>query len=474
MFVNYDIFEIDVEIKKEKNVAKIARLLADYFINIFNAKTFMNSDNTLGFFIWDGKRYRRGDEIAEKFLNDMHKFNQLEEFKIKVKSLRDEFFHHIQYSFVESHKIDNSLISFENFILSWNDFIKHDILSENFNDFLKDHDPEIYSFNYIRHCIDIEPFLLAADFETLAKSLTPNTVKIFQDWVGDKWQLLFEIIGYCLYPKYTFNKAIMLVGDGSNGKSTYLRLLKEILGKENIVSIPLKDLAESRFSGAELFGKLANIYADLPKTAITNTGQFKVLTGEDWVSADRKFRDRVNFENYAKLIFSCNELPHVSDMTPAFWRRWLVIKFPNKFSPVDNFFESNFDEVEISKIISLSLIAFKNVLQRGKFSFEETEADYKELWLKQSDSVYGFLQDSFSTGVLVKELGEKSDKQKMYEMYVKYCEENELTPVEKNTFTKRMEIYGFPVFKSSGKSYYKNIRINEPFRSEFDNLEVFK
>jgi Predicted ATPase len=209
----------------------------------------------------------------------------------------------------------------------------------------------------------------------------------------------------------------MLVGDGSNGKSTYLKLLRTILGKENITSISIQDLCSSRFALAELYGKLANIYPDLEKRALKDTGIFKIATGEDFVSADRKFKGRINFENYAKLFFSANELPLVSDMTYAFWRRWIVIQFPNKFQQIDNFFEKTFTKEEIEGVILVSLFAFRNVLLRKKFSFEESEVDYKEVWLRSSDSVYAFIQDSIENKILKREEGAK-EKLLMFINYI--------------------------------------------------------
>jgi Predicted ATPase len=110
-----------------------------------------------------------------------------------------------------------------------------------------------------------------------------------------------------------------------------------------------------------LRGKLANIFADLPSDALRNTG--KVLTGNDRITADRKHRDPIRFTNYAKLIFSCNQLPKVYDMTLAFWRRWLVIQFPNIFPPNEEFRKKFIEEITpkyASKILAYSLLLIKH------------------------------------------------------------------------------------------------------------------
>jgi phage/plasmid-associated DNA primase len=89
-------------------------------------------------------------------------------------------------------------------------------------------------------------------------------------------------------------------------------MLREILGEHNIASVPLQAFTnlDYRFLWTRLVGKLANIFADLPKAALSYTGVFKVLTGEDCLDLDRKSREPIGcYTNYAKMIFSANELP---------------------------------------------------------------------------------------------------------------------------------------------------------------------
>lgn len=81
-----------------------------------------------------------------------------------------------------------------------------------------------------------------------------------------------------------------------------------LLGGDNVSNIPWQGLGD-RFNKAELFGKLANIFADLPSKAIDDNGMFKVLTSEDYITAERKNRDPFSFRPYARFLFSCNEIP---------------------------------------------------------------------------------------------------------------------------------------------------------------------
>src|SRR5262249_26138986 len=75
--------------------------------------------------------------------------------------------------------------------------------------------------------------------------------------------LIEEILGWCLIPDRRFEQAVMLTGEGENGKSVFLDLVGYLLGENNVSNVALQDLEENRFRAAELYGKLANVFADL-------------------------------------------------------------------------------------------------------------------------------------------------------------------------------------------------------------------
>lgn len=94
--------------------------------------------------------------------------------------------------------------------------------------------------------------------------------------------LIQEIMGYFLIPVNSAQKCFLIVGAAGAGKSVLLRVLNELLlGKENVSNVSWQALNE-RFKPAELFGKLANIFADLPTKSIDDNGIFKALVGQDF------------------------------------------------------------------------------------------------------------------------------------------------------------------------------------------------
>ena len=118
-------------------------------------------------------------------------------------------------------------------------------------------------------------------------------------------QLACELFGYCLIPDTTMAKAFMLVGSGANGKSTFLTVLENFIGKDNISKVPLQELSDNRFKRAELFGKLVNLFADLDNKALESTSYFKTIVTGDSIDAERKHQDPFSFRPICAVGILC-------------------------------------------------------------------------------------------------------------------------------------------------------------------------
>ena len=147
----------------------------------------------------------------------------------------------------------------------------------------------------------------------------------------DALLLAEELVGYLLRPTTKFQKAFMLLGAGANGKSTFLSMLTAFLGEDCVSNVSLQDLVQNRFKLAELLGKLVNIYADIPSSSLEQSDIFKAVVAGDTVTPERKFGHPFKMVPTARLLFSANDLPKSHDLSPAYFRRWEIIPFPNKF-----------------------------------------------------------------------------------------------------------------------------------------------
>lgn len=142
----------------------------------------------------------------------------------------------------------------------------------------------------------------------------------------------WELLAYCLYRGYPFQRFFIWVGKkGRNGKTLLTNIIIHTLGEGNVAGVTLSELQNNRFAPAALFRKMANVAGEVSYDDLTNTDLLKKLCGGDWFQAEQKYRDPVPFKNYAKLIFLLNSLPKTRDTTDAFYRRTFIVQFEHQF-----------------------------------------------------------------------------------------------------------------------------------------------
>lgn len=246
------------------------------------------------------------------------------------------------------------------------------------------------------------------------------------------------MVGYCLLRRYPFAVAFMLLGPGSNGKSTELNLIEALLGEENVATPALHDLLYNRFSKAELFQKLANIHSDIPSTKLKYTGTFKMLTGQDTLYMERKNKDPFYAKNYAKLIYSANELPQTEDLTLAFFRRWILFKFPNSFPENDpktdpHILEKLTTQGELSGFLNWALKGLHRLLKQGHFTRTRPMEAIENEWIMKTDSLRAFVNERVKV-----EQGAFTTKADFYEKYKNFCAEHEIETVTMQTVGRRL------------------------------------
>ena len=289
---------------------------------------------------------------------------------------------------------------------------------------IEEHSPDIIFFNKL-------------PVKYVAKAKCPAIEKFLAEIVNkEEVMLLQEFTGYCLYKKYFIHKAFMLVGNGANGKSTFLNLLKAFLGHENVSSVPLQQLEGNRFAVASLYCKLANIFADLSSRALNETSYFKSLTGQDPIAAEKKFRDQFFFTSYCKLIFSANQIPKSPEDTDAFFRRWIIINFPNQFlkNADKHIIDKLTTETELSGFLLFSIAGLKRLKEQGDFSFTKSIQDVRLQYVRMSDSVGAFQMDK----ILIKPDGFIAKKE-LYVAYCDYCRQNGYPVKAENIFHRELQ-----------------------------------
>ena len=248
-----------------------------------------------------------------------------------------------------------------------------------------------------------------------------------------------EFLGYCLWRSYPFHKAFIFTGCGSNGKSTLLNVMRSMIGGDNVTNISLQNIDGNRFSSALMYNKLANLCNDIPRKSLFNTGIFKQLCGGDAVYAEEKFKSGCNFINYAKLCFSCNQLPETHDDSDAFFRRIVIVDFPNVFSGEtrDEALTSKLTTPEeLSGLFNWAIIGLERLFQQRDFSIcastQDTARDYK----RRSSPISAFIMDCCK-----QETGAETVKDDFYNAYTEYCNDWDMTALDKSLFGKKLRVH---------------------------------
>lgn len=263
--------------------------------------------------------------------------------------------------------------------------------------------------------------------------------------------LVEEMVGYILFRRNELGKCFILTGHGANGKSTLLDVIKRLVGKENLSSVSLNELND-RFRTFQLEGKLVNIGDDISNGYIEDNSTFKKLVTGETVNVERKGKDPFDFNNYSKLIFSCNEIPRINDLSDGLKRRIIFIPFNAKFSKKD----PDYDPFIIDKLLSnealeyllkLALEGLDRILYNRSFTSVQAVEDTWDDYEKRNNPIIGFLEEGKIENELTKDV---------YLQYQTYCVDNGLKHLSYIAFSREICKHGYKTkqIRLEGKKPY--------------------
>lgn len=365
---------------------------------------------------WNGKFWREmKDTYLEAFAQE-HFFpkattNMTQEFKNLVcrTNLRDTSW------FIES---TNRRINFDNGVLDL-DTLK-----------LKPHSPE-YGFRY---CLpyNYDPTAVAPRFKQFLSEITGH--------VKDLEDVLLEFGGYCFSNDECWaEKALILTGEGSNGKSTLMNVFRALAGKENYASLTLGDL-KADTNRQQLDGKLFNLAEETPTYAMVESSLFKNLVTGGETTVKMLYKQPYTIANKCKLMFACNELPKTKDTTKGFFRRLLIVPFKQEFEgdKKDSFLKEKLMK-ELPGIFNMVIEGYHRLKAQGKFTKSAIIDEEIEAYRLDLDSVASWYHDHVEVLDLTKETAQiVSVMSKIYSNYKFYAEARGDKPEPQTTFAKRL------------------------------------
>lgn len=281
--------------------------------------------------------------------------------------------------------------------------------------------------------------------------------------------LLEECIGYCFYRRNELGKAFILTGDKNNGKSTFLDIVKTILGDKNISALDLKELGD-RFNTSMMFGKMANIGDDIGDDFLqgSQVSIFKKIVTGNRIKAERKGQDPFEFNPFIKLLFSANDIPRMKDKTGAVLRRLVIIPFNARFSkylPDGVTIDPDFDpfikykliqKESVEYFIKIGVEGLKRIITNNEFTKSEKVQNQLDEYEEENNPIIAFIADC---GI---EMIENEPTNEVYKRYQVFCADNAMTPMSNIVFSKQInKRLGFKVIQKKLNNVNRKIFVKE-------------
>jgi len=289
---------------------------------------------------------------------------------------------------------------------------------------IRPHDPEFYFTHMLHVTFDPE---------------SPQKCPRWLQWCDETIQTpasiaqLQEFTGYCFLRTAKYEKCLFLLGPGSDGKSTYLKILREIIGPENCASVSFSDL-EDQFHRSSLYGKLVNISTEIGAKAI-ETPYFKAITSGDPINAAFKHKDVFEYTPFVKLCFAGNRLPRVLDNSDGFFRKLLLIEHKRQFIEGEDADPDLLATLkgELSGIFAWAILGLHRLLSQNRFTESEETRNLLMEYRRTNNPVLCFVEDECE---LDRDYTEQKDA--LYVRYETYCRTNGYSRMNKGNFLREL------------------------------------
>ncbi len=421
------------------NVDKVA----EYIIKENSIKTWFGKNNDYSF-NFDGKIMSQGSraivkimsqELLESYCSRNTTAEIFEKVKTKSEIDREDF-----------EKDDTNLIPLSNGV--W-DLENKKLLS---------HSPD-YNFRTISPVSYDKNAECPNWIRFITETLYPEDVIVMQ-----------EVFGFNLYREYFIKKGVICEGEQDTGKSVLLDTLIKLVGEKNKTGLSLQKITSgSDFTKLSLRDKWSNVYDDLSSKDLSDGGAFKVATGGGYISGEEKFGEYQQFRSYAKQMFATNKIPPVKDNDDlAYFGRWIVFKFDNVPDKLDPFLRKKlWTEEELSGILNWALEGLYRLLDNGKFSYNKTPQEIKDIMEKSGCPLV-----AFSSDVLEREDGAVISKEDMFKIYTIWCDKNNRPRLSKEMLGRQLTKYCSYILSEKQKErIWKNARITQEYRDLLNKEE---
>lgn len=305
-------------------------------------------------------------------------------------------------------------------------------------------------------------------FDPIAKC--PEWHRFLKSSLGDdpkKIDLVREWIGYCMTSDTCMQKMMFMRGPPSSGKGTLIRVITELVGKDQTAAATFSDLS-GPFGLQSLVGKNLCTVGDsrTPKNGDVMRGLEVLLNivGNDNVPVNRKNLSALPLIRMScRIVIASNSFLEVPDESGAMMRRLLFLEFKHSFlGKEDKGLEAKL-AAEIPGIAVWALEGLRQLKTRGYFTTPDSSKDSMIEWRLSTSPLAAFLEECC-------EIGKESDevqKSELFDAWDGWSRERAMRATTRTSFFNRMRnadprIISDTYEKGAHKfSVYRGIRLKE-------------
>lgn len=289
---------------------------------------------------------------------------------------------------------------------------------------------------------------------------------------------LQEFVGGALFGLTPgLQRAMLLTGSGSNGKSAFLNVIEALFPEEARIGFSPQELTEEGHR-AQLVGRAINIVRELPARDLIETQHLKAIITGETITARHLFERPFNFRPRAAHIFSANALPAVADRSHGQWRRWLVVHFGRLFGsqrlPSGQVIEGatvvqgmaeRILEGELALVAAWAVQGAMRLLKQGDYTDPPTSNEALDEWREDTDHLVAFCREQLlpdEKSLVSSDGWAWSIGEELHTAYWKWCWPDGASgrkrvhrPLDKQTFLKEMKAVVISKKKGGGYIRYR-------------------
>lgn len=293
------------------------------------------------------------------------------------------------------------------------------------------------------------------------ESACPNFIEFLNSVFENDCDLISFVqraVGYSLTGSTSEQCLLILIGDGANGKSTFINIINKLFGDYSKAAASQTLIAKG---GSTIGDDLVDLIgARLIPVSETEEGEalaeskIKQMTGGDALKARPLYGKYIEFEIIGKIWLATNSLPNINNTDHGIWRRIQAIPFNRTFN-------SDEQDKDLSNKLSKELPGILNWAIQGCLEWQKQGLNPPQIILDQvkaykteMDSVAQFVDEECLLDVEA-----KHPSSKLYDTYRHFCFDMGRKPQSSSSFKRALDkLHSVYQSRTSSGMYWHGIR----------------